>query len=78
VVHKLCDTSSIKNKFVNLCFREVNGGRVDLILSLPSGETWFQLGVISEDRVSHMKLLSDISETTNFSPICDKPSDTVR
>jgi hypothetical protein len=76
VVH--CDTSSIKNKFLNLFFREVNCWRVDLILFLPSGETWFRLGVMSEDRVSYIKLLSDISETTNFSQICDKHSDTVR
>jgi len=63
---------------MNLCFREVNRGRVDLILSVPSGQTWFRLGVISEDRVSHIKLLSKISENTNFIPICDKHSDTFR
>jgi hypothetical protein len=53
-------------EFVNLCFSEVNGEEVDCIPSLSSGETWFRLGEISEDCVSRIKLLSDISETTNL------------
>lgn len=85
VVHKLCDTSSVKTEVYELLLSWSEWWKsrlytiyTILVLSLPSGEAWFRLGVISKDRVAHIKLLSGISETTNFTPICDRHSDTVR